>query len=437
MRVAVFPSSLDPLFISGLPDNLEFLYLVAGESAEEEWAGEFLLEEKIVSYALDRKHGKPADFSTGNILEYSNIDKLVETCNIDALLITHRGSDQIESWATRTGVKIISTPYSVQLQFENKIWFNDFLLLNNIPCPEGAVLHTDRKANFYRDRMVLQEPLSFGSMGTHFVSAGQLDDFLVAHNTGSGREFLAREFIDGEVYGISVFIDDSVIALSALRQQCFWPGTAPEARQKLFAGIAWIAAADISENLRKSIDSVFGRLGELLYRQGFRGFANFDFIAAQSESVQVIECNPRLSSATPQLFHFHELLSGVNPGPGFLLSLLNTERSEIEPEVFLFPDSKFKGGLIDIPAQGTGDVSTVFKPGLYNIKDGSIEFITPDIRRLSNANQQFVLYSDAVKGDKYQRDETIAAVLSNFPLFNADGSPGETAFRIVEHFRYE
>src|SRR5690606_18549199 len=142
---------------------------------------------------------------------------------------------------------------------------------------------TDRKPDFYRDRMVVQEPLSFGSMGTHFVSSSELDDFLLAHAADPGREFLARECIAGEVYGISVFISHQEVALSSLRQQCFWPDITSGSQQKLFAGIAWKSATDISTNLHENINRVFSKLGGLLFRQGFRGFANFDFIADRSE----------------------------------------------------------------------------------------------------------------------------------------------------------
>ena len=63
----------------------------------------------------------------------------------------------------------------------------------------------------------------------------------------------------------------------ALRLQCYYPA-ADGSAQRGFAGIRWVASADLSDRLRRRVNRTFLGLGQALHRRRALGFANVDFM---------------------------------------------------------------------------------------------------------------------------------------------------------------
>ena len=241
----------------------------------------------------------------------------------------------------------------------------------------------------------------------------------------------------GEVFGISLFIANTQCAVSLLRRQCFWNNEDESREQRLFAGISWVPHSTVPREAVRNIEQVFGSLASLLYECDFRGFANFDFILTDTGEVLVIECNPRLSSATPQIFAFPDVLGTTNVSKDFLTATLHPAQLRSLPEVQM-SRSEYSGSLLDIPASGNGAVRKIFPNGIYRCGSDGIVFVDADVRRISMHDPDLcIVYSEAQIGDRFQRDETIVSVLSNVPLFEPDGTVNKQGFELVEYFQYE
>ena len=224
------------------------------------------------------------------------------------------------------------------------------------------------------------------------------------------------------------------VTLSAIRRQCYWPNTNGSGRQ-VFAGVQWVASRDLSVSLRRQLDRVFLRLGELLYERRFFGLANVDFMIDDHERVLILECNPRMSAATPQLLHRDALLAGGQTGrtfeKGFLRRRVFTRAVLREP----LPDTTYRGSTLDLVSLQGGRVRRAWKSGVYRVAASTITYETPDVGRFS-ANEQLCLVSFARRGQTCPPEETLGEVLSNAPLYDAHGGLSDRGRRVSSFFRY-
>lgn len=441
--VAAFPGSLDPLMFSNREYGFELLFVVPRGSPEERWATSFLGPRQLLAYDVELGSGRFSDLNTDRVLQNSNLDRLLPQRDVAGLIITHRGTPAIARWSSDTGIRVIAPRLGHQLELEDKIAFEAFLIRHGLPKPAGVVTQGDveqlslacRKSNL-GERLVVQDPLSFGSAGTWFCRSSELARLVDDGTIDPTREYLFRSRLDGPTYGISVFLQRGLIALSALRRQCFWPSAVDDG-PGVFAGISWTADEELGEELHVRVDDVFTELGRLLYALSYRGFAHFDFIVDTRGNVRVLECNPRLSSATPQLFRFHELLGGVDAAPGFVAEALTPRPYDDHPRCLGLPASGFRGGLLDMAARGTTPLARTFPWGLYRLDGSRGVFETPDVRGLDAEGDRFVLYGECQVGERYEAGSTLASIISNFPLFDTEARATPAALELMEQFDHE
>ncbi len=71
-------------------------------------------------------------------------------------------------------------------------------------------------------------------------------------------------------------------------------------------------------------------------------------MVGKDERVFVIECNPRMSAATPQVLHVPELLPGVRAGAAFLEGFLGRRTFPREVSCAPMPDTSYDGGTLDL-----------------------------------------------------------------------------------------
>jgi hypothetical protein len=414
----------------------KFFYLVARGSADERWAQNFIKGSPLLPYDLARGKLSYSAFNTESSLRNSNIGDLLTKSGVDSLLITHRGSRFIDDWGKRHGIDIVATPFAMQKKFENKIWFDGFLKKNNLPHPEGVVLDEKQKVTL-KGKLVMQEASSFGSAGTYFLpSAAALPKLFEGGKLKKGGSYLLRKFITGRTYGVTVFVHPTLIALSALRLQCFLEQG--EVTSRTFVGIQWIESKRFSGRQTDAIEETFVELGKLLYKDKFFGFAHFDFILDSRDRINIIECNPRLSSATPQIFRFRELISNLNIGDLFLDGFFEKKKFGPRFEIFGSPDSSFSGSLLDLTLRDR-DVMKIRKVpenGLYTFKGGQTRFVGPDVRKFGEKAGDMIFYSEALAGDEIRRGDQLGSVISNFPLFSPDGRINTSGRALVRDFAF-
>jgi hypothetical protein len=422
----MLPRSIDGLFLPLPPTGkVELVALVQQGTPEEAWAERAFPASQRVAYRLRADIG-PCP-TTEELLTRSDIHEALKAHGVHALFHAAVCTPGTHAWAARHRVRLWMVDFEEQRRLEDKIWFDAFLRRHRIPAPAGAAITLRGRMETalpFRGRAVIQARDSVGGEGTYFVDGPSSAAALVdAGALRLGERYLVRRYVDGDAYGITVFVAPGRVALSAIRRQCYYPPSGGAPSSRVFAGIQWVPSRALSPRLRGGIDRVFLRLGDLLYERRTFGLANFDFMVDAAERVLVIECNPRMSAATPQLLHFPELLSGGGVGDAFVEGFVHRRAFTRSPARTRVPDTTYEGATLDVvaPPGGPSVVTHAFENGLYRRRaDRPFEYVTPDVRQLHGRSDLCVI-SLARRGQVCQPADTLAEVLSNAPLYGARG----------------
>ncbi len=430
LRIGVLPRDLDGLF---LPEGggFEVVYLVLGGSAEESWARAVAPPHRVSTYDLLAGDLGPYP-ATSALLRGSTIHEAVRRDQLGALLLSASTTRPTHAWARRHGVRLLATDYLAQRRLEDKIAFHALCTRLRLPKPRGAALTLRPGLRMPAPAaLVIQDPRSMGGEGTHFArdreEALALLDRGVLH---AGRRYLVRERIDGRPFGASIVVAPGRVALSAVRLQAYYPGDANQ--PAAFAGVQWIPTKDLGPVLCARLDDALLRLGDHLHARGFRGVANVDFMVDARDRPFLIECNPRLSAATPQLLRFPELL-GEPAGPLLLEALASHHRSPRAVRRSGLPDSAYEGATLDL-VQTSGPVARALATGRYSFpREGDPAFLGPDVASFSQPDE-IALVSFAREGQTATADSPLGSLLSNRPLHDSSGAPLPEALRLVRCF---
>ncbi|HKD37601.1 MAG TPA: hypothetical protein VKB78_12405, partial [Pirellulales bacterium] len=387
--------------------------------------------------------------STESLLLGGNIHEVLRSRGVKRLLLSSSCQPSMQAWADKHGILMLAARLRHQRQLENKLWFDRFLRRIGLPCPPGGAITIGRPLpGGLHAPLVLQLPDSLGGEGTYYLSrADDLPAIIAKANLVMGARCLARRFQPGTPYGISIFVAPGLIALSAVRRQCYYPAEANSQRLR-FAGVQWIAGDELSAKAHRAIDRTMLRLGAELYRLRYVGVANVDFLLDSRDRVWLIECNPRMSAATPQLFAHPELCGGLPLGELFLRSFVSRRRYPEKLKCFALPKCQFRGATLDIllpqrDALGEGNSRPLTKvtrspgSGRYRMAGGRVKLLGPDVRvPATHFADEISLFSFAMAGQWADLETTLATVLADQPLYDADGRFNESAERWLDYFRY-
>jgi len=421
LRLAYFARGLDGLFLPPVP-GCEAFALLRADSPESGWAGPIVPREKALCCRL-RGHVLDPYPATGDVLRNSNIAQLLKRNRISALLLSSSFTPAVRTWADRHRIRVLAADFEHQRRLEDKLWFDRFLARCEIPKPNSGVVAAGRTPALALQASiapaVVQRADSQGGEGTFFLdSLADWPDSARRLALPNGERCLARQLVAGRPLGITMFIAPGVVALSAVRLQCYYPLRDSEGR-RLFAGVQWLPTRSLPPRLRKRINRVFQRLGELLYRRHYFGFANFDFLADRDDRVWLIECNPRMSAATPQLLANTELSGGVPLGQFFLEGCHQPAKWPQRFKCSLLPDSGFAGATLDITSQA-----------------GEVQLVRREFPCGQRPGEVFTLFPIAGKGQLAAPETTLATILSDGSLFDSTGRLNSAGRRLVERFRY-
>jgi len=420
--------------------NFESVYLAASGTVEEEWAKSFLEEDKMFLYDLDKGKECLTKHGVKEILKYSNIDKVIKNNKIKYLWFLDKEIDYIRNWNKKNNNRIIVVNPLFRKNLENKIWFDAFLKKHSLPKPESEIYDLSKSELKLSGELVVQKPKSAGGEGTFFIK--DKNDFkqLIGNNKiNKNEKCLVRKKIKGKTYAITVFVSSKKIALSAIRQQCVSKNLTGKRRQYL--GVQWIPSNNISFNVKKEINSVFEKMGKLLYDYKFFGLTSFDFIIDNSGRVYIIECNPRLTAATAQLVKFPELTSNLDIGGIFINEFIESSFHIDNYKIYPMPKTSFDGAVLNIDfnyniLRKQLVIEKEYRNGIYELKNNKIIFKTPDMRRFNRKAKQFIYTSMVKAGEAYEHSETLAIITSNFRLYGADCKINKEGKKILEIFKH-
>jgi len=433
LAVGILPIEIDGLVAFTQLRRYSLRCLTARDTAEDRWVSSFLPPAAIVRYSL------PATCSS---VEQADLSELFTAWRRQGTLrgISHLWLDTanhdrqtLRRWTKKLHIRLIATDVERQQQFENKIWFDRFLGKHGLPKPVSCV-QTGRQLSRqlpYR-RCVIQHSMSDGGEGTFFVRAtAQVQTLLRSARLRASERYLVRQFIAGTAYGITALITPSDVQLSALRVQEF---VSAKNSQRHFLGIQWVPGDSVRKDSTK-IAAVFKRVGRLLQAEGFIGFANFDFLLDRHGDVHIVECNPRISFSQTHFALCPALLAGLNANQLFFAALLGQKRFRF-PRSAGLPVSNFSGAALYLKARPVRGkrltIRKVFPSGIYRVRAGRVEFVSPDIRRTLRSDECIYVAAVAV-GEQYPAWYDMGTIVSVFPLFSPAGRPNHST-RVLERY---
>ena len=109
-------------------------------------------------------------------------------------------------------------------------------------------------------------------------------------------------------------------------------------------------------------------------------------------------------------------------------------------QFYPIPETDFTGGFVRIDIFPSREhphtVGPTFSSGLYHLEGDRIRWVDADPRKITVGGKQFLIVSVAQTGERFTVSETMAYLLCNFPLFNAQGRMNADAHLLLNHFKY-
>jgi hypothetical protein len=331
--------------------------------------------------------------------------------NVSHLLVPHRYSRTLYVWAKSEHITLIGPPPTQQKNLENKLYFDSLLKKYTLPSPPTIQIDTLKQEKMY----VVQSASSYGMFGTRFMKGSEIDESV----KNNSYNYLVREYIDGKSYGITTVISqDGSYILSAIRRQCF---TYENNMPTTFVGVQWVATNEMKDKVRKSLEDIMRRLIQHLRELGFYGMANFDFLISE-DNVYILECNPRLSSATPQLFGPNGVISIEN---SWLFFLHAHENNDTVASFKQIPSSHYTGALMDIDVLATKKVITVPQVGVYQWTNNKMIYVSDMFSDCNQPDRFFLIHQLSPTTKRFGHD-TFCTIISHTSLFNSESGERNT-----------
>lgn len=415
MKIACVAHRLDYVLSKAHRDRRELYYVLFEGLNDSQFLSSLLPRKKILWCRL-KKQVSIQEKSDEWLIKNSDLTRILKQTGITHFVLSHQGDTFLDKWAKKAKLSLVGPTYGLTKTLENKGWFQRFLHTNKIPSPP-SIICTGKELSRIKNLFpcVIQELESFGSFGTFFdVSKARLNALLKNGVLKQTQSYLVRKLIRGNTYGISLVIGPKCSSLSALRLQCFHEKSA---RNIIFAGIQWIPTIQLGKRLINRIEKIFTAIDINLRASGILGLFNFDIIVDDDNKVFVLECNPRLSSATSQIQQNPSLIGKNFSADSMFFLDFPTGKSK----KLTIPASKFSGALLDIVPNNPAIIKNDDFCGTYsfssNFKKSSI------IRtRASKAQRGGILVHGSVACKSYvDSGSTLASIISDCPLFTREG----------------
>ena len=417
-RIAVFLNTIDPIFLPNKYKNNCFV-IVDINSPLFAFAQKNFPRKHILTVSMYSAKGIELDEK--KILYNKHFLKAIKQNNITHLIIPHQCSETMTQWAKEVHISLIGTNFQKNNNLEDKIYFDKLLKKNKISSPKTL---TNQKLTTASFPVVVQRATSYGLFGTWFCTS--LEE-VKKHTKTKKTPVLIREYKKGISIGVSIFLDQNHnYFFSAFRRQCFsYKNTFPS----IFLGVQWLPSDYFNSKTTEKIYKLLNKLAKVLSKEHFYGLANIDVLIS-SGNPYILECNPRLSSATTHIFSIPDI-SGYSDPYGFFLNTFLKEKTRMVPTDSI-SNSSFDGCLLDIDIQNSVRITTILPVGVYEIKKNNITYIGADIRLL-NKNRIFMSHEILKKG--VYSDITVCSIIANCPLFDyASGELNEKGKEVFSVF---
>ena len=424
-RIAIFLNCLEPIFLS--PENKRSCFVIVEKSSfYSSFARSNFSAAKLIFFSKRKR--KNGQISFWEMLKEPDLINRLKQKKITHFVVPHRYYAKIGEWAKKNNIKLIG-PVQSQQKYENKLFFDNFLKKNNISSPP-MVDKRNLTAKKSPNTLVVQTEESFGLFGTKFIKGGESLSEIKINN----KKLLIRKFLSGPSLGVSIFLNKKgYYFFSSLRRQCFiYNRNIPNK----FLGIQWLPINFFSKKIRQKIANILSRLAMELGKSGFYGLANVDLIISKDEPY-ILECNPRLSSATPQIFSIEKLTNIKNPWNFYLDIFLKPQRT-VRVKADKLPNSDYIGSILDIDVYEKAVIKKVLPIGIYLWKNNKTIFISNSTDAYQKNKNALFLFHELSGGETLNKNETLCTIFSHTPLFNlAAGSFNKEGIKIYNYLKKE
>ena len=401
MKIAYFLRSLDFIFL-----NEKNIFAIFPKNSEEERiAKEELKLENLIPIEIKKENF--SQLGPEEILKFSDLEKKLKENKIDALWLT-KSSKFLKNWAKKNKIILISQDYKLREKFENKIYFQKFLEKNHLPHLKSKVANSKNFSLPFKES-VIQTPNSSGGEGTFLVKNGKEKKEIIKKLK---PPFLIREYKKGIALGVTFLIQKRGIYFSAIDRQCLLKR---DKRLGLFLGIQWLPFNFFKKDILKKIEKGLKNLSLKLKNEGLKGLVNVDFIL-DKDQIFFLECNPRATAATPQIFSGMGLI-GKKP--------------------FILPKNSFKGATMIVSLFKPKRIKRLIRGGFYILEKSRLKKISlKDRFEFLKLKNGLLFYNEANKGEIFSEPADIGTILSNFALFDFKSGKLNKKGEIVFDFFY-
>lgn len=422
-KIAIFLNCLEPIFFSRM-NQLSCYVLVDKESPLYSLAQKNLPASQVIPFSFSKKTKKHSISLLKTLAEPDLVLQLKKN-KITHFVVPHRLSKTLVLWSRKHKLKLIGIDLKQQ-RLENKLYFDNLLKKNGLSSPRTLSL-ADLSGKSRPKTWVAQTEESFGFFGTRFFSSfSKWRKFFKQQK--SGTKMLVREYLSGPSLGVSIFLDkQGNYFYSALRRQCF---SYDQGFPKSFLGLQWLPKSFLSPQINHGIDKILLKLKKVLVNEGFYGLANFDFLIHKGKPL-ILECNPRLSSATPQIFSVPTLTNCPDPWRFYLNIFFGLREEKIKATNL--PPSKFAGAILDIDVKQEIKIKKVLAPGVYVWQKNKLVWFSDSFADYHRNPQALFLFHEFIGQEQLQANETLCTIFSQQPLFRGNlGSLNTRGLKIYQ-----
>jgi len=408
MKVAYFLRSLDLTFSQ--EKAYEVYHICLEDSEEIRIAQTELHLTNVIPIKLKKNGINFSELKGDAVFKNSNIGEQLKKYRINCLFLRN-STKYLQEWSKKNSITILSPSHLLAEKFEDKIYFDSFLKKIGAPSARSAVIESKKNLLPFT-QTVIQVPRSTGGEGTFFADSENSFQKIIGKLE---LPLLAREYKKGLAIGVSFFVDQKNVHLSALNRQCFLknPNGGPLG---LFIGIQWMPSEIFPKDLYDKIARELIKTAEKIRREGLLGMFNLDFVLSENGQIFILECNPRITAATPQIIAVDELHGKTD----FMCLLLNHFCQKDYPvaKPGLLPESSFKGSQMsmELPAH---KITKLIPGGFFALKGGKIVKIKLadrfDFLKLENG---LFFHNETNKGENYKKTITVGTVFANFPMYD-------------------
>lgn len=350
---------------------------------------------------------------------HTDLNLFLKKYKIKNIMPDTRTSPFLEKWANEKNIKLISTPYKFQKEFENKIFFDTFLHKHNLPAPKSWQLKSEKDLDLIdKFPVILQIPDSDGASGTFLKNnKTEITEFIKISKIKF--PLLCREFIDkGIPLGISILISQKKMIFSAIRMQAC---TQIPNGKNVYYGIQWLKTSFFPAKMIEKINKILWKTGKEMQKIGFCGIAAFDFVMKNDE-IYFIECNPRTGGSTPQLSFQNELLHGLSFTDEFIRSTTGKELTKNKPFI---PESDYEGFCLDCGFMGfyypKNTKINSLKSGIYKFKNGKLQYISCNVDKFIKNKKMILINYIRPDGIELGSTNFLGFLITHFPLLKING----------------